>query len=50
VPAEREQPRLVALHQRLKGAVVAAAGESDQPLVGLQPEERGTPGERGQGC
>jgi hypothetical protein len=50
VPAECEQPRLVALHQRLEGAVVPAAGERDQPLVGLQPEERGTPGQGGQGC
>jgi hypothetical protein len=48
VAAEREQSRLVALHQRLEGAVVAAARERDQPLVALEPEEGRTPRESGQ--
>ena len=38
VPAEREQPRLIALHERLEGAVVAAPDQSDELLVALQPQ------------
>ena len=48
VPAEGHEPRLVAVHQRLEGRRVAAAGERDQPLVGLQPEEGRAPRQRGQ--
>jgi hypothetical protein len=44
VAAEGEQPRLVALHERLERAVVASPRERDQPLVALKPEERRAPG------
>jgi len=47
--AEGEQTGLVALHQRLESAVVAAASERDQPLVALQPEE-GRPARKGGGA
>ena len=40
VAAEREQPRLVAAHERLEGVLVAASDERDQALVGLQPQQR----------
>ena len=40
VPAERQQPRLVAGHQRLEGVLVAAPDQRDQALVGLQPQQR----------
>ena len=40
VPAEGEQPRLVARDQRLEGGVVAAPDERDQALVGLQAQQR----------
>ena len=48
VAAEGEQARLVALDERLEGAVMAAPGEGDQPLVGLQPQQRRAPRESGQ--
>ena len=48
VPAEGEQPRLVALHERLEGAVVAAADERHELLVALQPKQGRTPCERRQ--
>jgi hypothetical protein len=40
VPAEGEQARLVAGDQRLVGRLVAAPGEQDEPLVGLQAQQR----------
>ena len=40
VPAEGEQARLVARAERLEGGVLAAAGERDQALVGLQAQQR----------
>ncbi len=40
VAAEREQPRLVALNERLEGAVMAAANQSDESLVTLKPQKR----------
>ena len=40
VAAEGEQARLVARDERLEGGVVAAAHERDQPLVGLQAQQR----------
>ncbi len=40
VPAEGEQARLVARAERLEGGVLAAAGEGDQALVGLQAQQR----------
>ena len=47
VPAERQQARLVARHQRLERVVVALPRERDQPLVRLQPEQRRTAVEAG---
>ena len=41
VAAEGQQARLVARAQRLEGGVMAPAGEGDQPLVGLQAQQRG---------
>jgi hypothetical protein len=43
VPAERQQPRLVAGDQRLERMLVAAPDERDQALVGLQPQQRRAP-------
>jgi hypothetical protein len=43
VPAERQQPRLVARDQRLEGMRVATADKRDQALVGLQPQQRRAP-------
>src|SRR5204863_2188089 len=43
VAAERQQAGLVAADQRLEGVVVAAADQRDQPLVRLEPQERGAP-------
>ena len=40
VPAERQQPRLIARHQRLEGAVVAAPDQGDEALIGLQAQQR----------
>ena len=40
VPAEGEQARLVAGDERLEGGLVAAPGQRDEPLVGLQPQQR----------
>jgi hypothetical protein len=48
VAAEGEQPRLVALYERLEGAVVPTPDQSDELFVALQPQERRTPGKRGQ--
>ncbi len=39
VPAEGQQPRLVAPHQRLVGGLVAAPGQGDEPLIGLDPKQ-----------
>ncbi len=50
VAAEREQPRLVALHERLEGAVMAAPHERDELLVGLKPEQGRAARERGEPC
>ncbi len=50
VTAEREQPRLVALDQSLERAVVAAADESHQALVRLEPEQGRAPCESRQPC
>ena len=38
--AEREQPRLVAGHQRLEGMVVPPPDQGDEPLVRLQAQQR----------
>jgi hypothetical protein len=48
VAAEGEQARLIALHERLEGAVVATTNQSDEFFVALQPQERRTSGKRGQ--
>ena len=42
--AEAEQPRLVALDQRLEGVLVPSTSEGDEVLVALELEERGPPG------
>ena len=39
VAAEGQQARLVARAERLEGGVLAAAGERDQALVGLQAQQ-----------
>ena len=39
VAAEGQQPRLVALHQRVEGAVVPAPDHGHELLVALQPEQ-----------
>jgi hypothetical protein len=41
MPAEGQQARLVAADERLERAVVAAPDEGDEPLVGLQAQQRG---------
>jgi hypothetical protein len=43
VAAEGEQARLVALHERLERPVLALAGERDQLLVALEPEQGRAP-------
>jgi hypothetical protein len=43
VAAEREQPRLVAGHERLEGVRAPAPHERDQALVGLQAQQRRAP-------
>jgi hypothetical protein len=48
VTAEGEQARLVALYERLEGAVVATADQRDEPLVPLQSEQRRPASQRGQ--
>jgi hypothetical protein len=48
VPAERQQPRLVALNQGLERGLVAAARQRDQPLVALKPEQGRAARKRGQ--
>jgi hypothetical protein len=40
VPAESEQARLVALHERLEGSLIPAASEGYESLVTLQSEQR----------
>ena len=40
VPAERQQPRLVAGDERLVGGLVALAGQRNEPLVALEAEQR----------
>jgi hypothetical protein len=40
VAAEGQQARLVARHQRLERVMVAAADQRDEPLVGLQAQQR----------
>ncbi len=40
MPAEGEQPRLVAIHEQLERVLVAAADQRDEPLIGLQTEQR----------
>ena len=50
VAAERQQPRLVALDERLERAVLAAPDEGDQLLVALEPKQRRAARERGQAC
>ena len=42
VAAERQQPRLIAGDECLECSGVAASGERDESLVGLQPKERRT--------
>ncbi len=39
VPAEGQQAGLIARAEDLEGGVLAAAGERDQPLVGLQAQQ-----------
>ena len=43
VPAERQQPRLVAVEENFEGAVVALADQGDQLLVWLQAQQRRSP-------
>ena len=43
MPAEGEQPHLVARQQHLERGHVALAQISDQPLIRLEPQQRGTP-------
>ena len=45
VPAEGQQPRLVAVEEDLEGAVVAVADHRDEPLVALQAKQRRASGE-----
>ena len=47
VPAEGQQPRLVAGDERLEGGLVAAAGQRDEPLVAREPEQRRRPAQTG---
>ena len=49
VPAEGQEPWLVALHQRLERAVVAAPRERDETFITLQPQERRAPCKSRQG-
>jgi hypothetical protein len=43
VAAERHQPRLVARDQNFERGRVPPAQQGDQSLVGLEPEQRGSP-------
>jgi hypothetical protein len=43
VAAKREQPRLVARHQRLEGVMVSAPDQGDEPLVRLEAEQGRSP-------
>ena len=43
VPAERQQPRVVARHEHLERGRVAAPDQRDQALVGLEPQQRRAP-------
>jgi hypothetical protein len=47
VPAESQEPRLIALYQRLERAVMPTTNQSDESLVALEPQKRRAPGERG---
>ena len=49
VPAEGEQAGVVAREERLKGGVLAASRKRDQPLVGLQAQQRAGPSQAGRG-
>jgi hypothetical protein len=40
VPAERQEPRLVALDDGLEGTVMTAPDQRYELLVALEPEER----------
>ena len=46
VPAERQQPRLVAVEQDLEGAVVPVANQRDESFVALQAQQRRAPREQ----
>ena len=50
VAAESEQPRLVALHERLERAVMAASYKRHELLVSLEPEQGRTARERRKPC
>ena len=45
--AEREQARLITLHERFEGTVMPAPDQCDQLLVALEAEERRAPGKGG---
>ena len=47
VAAEGEQPRVVAVHERLEGAMVPASDQRDELLVTLKPQQRRPRGQRG---
>ena len=38
--AEREQPRLITLEERLERSLLPLADQCDQALVALQPQQR----------
>jgi hypothetical protein len=46
LPAEAEQAALVAVDDRLEGAVVATPQQRHQPLVALQAKQRRAPGDK----
>jgi hypothetical protein len=50
VAAEGEQPRLVALDERLEGAVVPATNKRHEPLVALEPKQGRAAGKSRQPC
>jgi hypothetical protein len=45
VAAERQEPGLVALDQRLERPLMPTTNQSDEALVALEAEMRGEPGE-----
>jgi hypothetical protein len=43
VAAESQEARLIAVEENLEGAVVPIPDQSDEAIVALQPQERGSP-------